>query len=227
MLREAPDQFPTRRVLIAAIVLLAPLAALIFVTVSFRSDSRNDPGLVPTAAPHESGSWTRGSSEDTSGALLPLSPTADPETFARNVAEALFGWDTTTFVGRNDLVEVLMKAADPTGESAVGLLSDLNAYLPTQGAWRDLAQYSTRQWLSVDSVTTPDRWTEAQAQAGDMLLPGTTARTVRGVRHRSGVWNGEAVSTEHGVSFSIFMVCRPSYPTCHLLRLSILDRPLD
>ena len=93
MLREAPDQFPTRRVLVAAIVLLALLAALIFATVSFRSGTPSDPGLVPTTELHGSGSWTLGATEDTSGVLRPLTPTTDPETFARRVAAGLFDWD--------------------------------------------------------------------------------------------------------------------------------------
>ena len=153
-------------------------------------------------------------------------PTSDPETFAKQVSQAIFAWDTTSMVSRADHVEQLLTLADPTGESTAGLLGDLDNYLPTADAWRQLARYDTRQWLTITSVTTPSLWPEAESQAGAGLLPGSTAFTVEGVRHRSGVWEGEPVSSSHDVAFTIFMVCGPSYPRCHLLRLSMLDKPL-
>ena len=107
------------------------------------------------------------------------------------------------------------------------LFADIGNYLPTPDAWVDLAQYETRQWLTLDSVSVPSKWAEAQTQAGDELLPGTTAYTIHGTRHRTGIWEGEPVSTEHEVAFTVFIVCGPAYPTCHLLRLSELDNPLD
>ena len=158
--------------------------------------------------------------------LPTLRSASDPEDFARLVAEALFEWDTTTLFTRTDHVEQLVGVADPTGESTPGLVSDLDNYLPAHAAWIELARYATRQWLSIDSVTTPRKWAEAEAQAGDDLLPGTTALTIRGTRHRSGVWEGSPVASEHDVAFTIFAVCGPSYPKCHLLRLSMLDKPL-
>ena len=156
-----------------------------------------------------------------------LQPTSDSETFARQVAEALFEWDTATLITRTDHVEQLVAVADPTGESTPGLVSDLDNYLPTQDAWVELAQYETRQWLSIDSVAAPTMWAEAETQAGDELLPGTTAFTIHGTRHRTGIWEGEPVASEHQVAFTVFIVCGPSYPECHLLRLSMLDKPLD
>lgn len=159
--------------------------------------------------------------------LAPLTPTSDPEAFARQVTHAIFAWDTTSMVSRADHVEQLLAVADPSGESTAGLLGDLDNYLPTTEAWAQLAQYETQQWLTITSVTTPTLWSEAESQAGHGLLPGTTAFTVDGVRHRSGVWEGEPISSSHGVAFTIFMVCGPSYLRCHLLRLSMLDKPLD
>ena len=76
-------------------------------------------------------------------------------------------------------------------------------------------------------MTRPTKWPEAEAQAGDALLPGTTAFTIEGVRHRTGIWEDAPVSSEHDVSFTVFVVCGPSYPECHLLRLSMLDNPLE
>ena len=64
-----------------------------------------------------------------------------------------------------------------------------------------------------------------------LALPGLLQRdkslASEQVRHRAGVWQGEAVASEHGVTFTVFMVCGPSYDRCHLLRLSRLDEPLD
>lgn len=155
-----------------------------------------------------------------------LASTSNPEAFARLVAEALFAWNTTTVIGRADHVEQLLKVGDPTGESTAGLLADLGNYLPTPQAWVELAQYQTKQWLVIDSATTPAMWSTAVAQAAGGLLPGTTAVTIHGVRHRSGVWEGAPVTSEHDVAFTLFVVCGPSYPDCHLLRLSILNEPL-
>jgi hypothetical protein len=159
--------------------------------------------------------------------LPPLPPISDPESFARQVAEELFAWDTATIVSRTDHIEQLVAVADPTGESTPGLVSDLDNYLPTEDAWAELAKYETRQWILIDSVTTPTKWADAQAQAGDELMPGTTALTIHGTRHRAGVWERDPVASEHDVAFTLFAVCGPSYPECHLLRLSMLDKPLD
>ena len=158
--------------------------------------------------------------------LAALTPVDDPEVFAREVAEALFGWDTASLITRTDHLEQLLAVADPTGESTVALAADLDNYLPTPGAWTDLTRYQTRQWLVITSVTTPSLWSEAEAQAGGELMPGTTAVTIHGVRYRSGIWENQRVGTSHPVAFTIFIVCAPSHPTCHLLRLSILDEPL-
>ena len=58
------------------------------------------------------------------------------------------------------------------------------------------------------------------------VLEGGDLKGGWGTRHRDGLWNGEAVTSEHAVSFTVFIVCTPAYPTCHLLRLSQLDNPL-
>lgn len=218
------DELRRRRLIVLAIaivLLLAAFAAYVLLeqraqpsrAVTSQTQSPHAPQATP--APTQVAEF-----------LGALPSTADPESFARSVVHALFVWDTTTLVGRSDHVEQLMKVADPTGESTVGLLADANGYLPTDAAWRDLAQYGTRQWLDIESVTTPTKWAQAKAQAAGQLLPGTAALTVRGTRRRAGVWNGDPVVSEHEVGFTIFIVCGPSYPRCHLLRLSILDKPL-
>jgi len=219
-----PDDLRRRRVIVGAVTAALLLAAFItYAVLSSRSSSPVADRVMPAEDRRSSSAATRRAVVE----LPPLRPTRDPETFAREVAEALFAWNTATLVVRADHIEQLMGVADPTGESTAGLLSDLDGYLPTQEAWVELAQYETRQRLAIDSIAVPSKWAEAEAQAGDALLPGTTAFTVHGTRHRSGVWEGETVSSEHDVAFTVFIVCGPSYPECHLLRLSILDKPLE
>lgn len=153
--------------------------------------------------------------------------TGDAEEFARAIATKIFTWDTRVDIGPAALVEPFVPMADPTGESTPGLIADLTNYLPSQEAWRDLRDYETRQWLTVNSVLVPAQWSTALEQAGPgAMSPGTIAQTIHGVRHRSGVWEGKLVTSKHEVAFTVFVVCGPSYPQCHLLRLSRLDDPL-
>ena len=151
----------------------------------------------------------------------------DPETFARNVAAALFAWDTASGFMPLDYTSVLLAVGDPTGAEQAGLASDITTYLPTREAWVELRQYATTQHLTIDTLFVPDAWDTAigQAQPGQFAA-GTTAFTFEGTRHRTGLWNNEPVTSEHPVTFTVFIVCGPTYDTCHLLRLSQLDNPL-
>lgn len=156
-----------------------------------------------------------------------LGSASDPATFAHDVAEALFDWDTNTLTTPSDLIERLVAVNDPTGQSAAGLVADVTNYLPTTDAWTELRRYETRQRIEITSAEVPSLWSTAVQQAGPKgLKPGTTAYTIHGIRHRAGIWDGAPVSTTHDVSFTVFIVCGPSYPECHLLRLSRLDDPL-
>lgn len=151
----------------------------------------------------------------------------DPETFAHNVATALFGWDTASGLMPLDYTSVILAVGDPTGAEQAGLASDIGTYLPTREAWIELRQYATTQRLAVDNLFVPDAWSTAVAQAQPgQLAAGTTAYTIEGTRHRTGLWNDEPVASEHAVAFTMFIVCAPTYDTCHLLRLSQLDSPL-
>ena len=143
------------------------------------------------------------------------------------MARTLFDWDTAAAWALSEYTGRLLAVADPTGQESPGLVADIAGYLPTVEAWAFLKPYYTRQWLEISSVEVPDLWDQALAEAGPGLAPGTTAYTIRGTRHRAGVWEGEPVTSEHEVAFTVFIVCEPSYPTCHLLRLSRLDEPLD
>ncbi|WP_344225317.1 hypothetical protein [Kocuria atrinae] len=151
----------------------------------------------------------------------------DPETFARNVATVLFEWDTASGFTPLDYTSVVLDVGDPTGAEQAGLTSDIAAYLPSRDAWLELRQYATAQHLTIDNTFVPDAWDTAveQAQPGQ-LADGTVAVTINGTRHREGLWNDEQVTSEHSVEFTVFVVCGPTYDTCHLLRLSQLDNPL-
>ena len=215
-----------RRILVAAAAAIALLVAASTYAVLSRDNSSSPvasiskPGMLgpPETAPDLG---------PTNGALPELAPTAGPESFARLVAHAIFDWDTTVAVPPAAYTSRLVAVADPIGESSPGLVADVATYLPTEGAWSQLRTYATRQWLTVETIVVPNLWSQAEAEAGpDGLLPGTTAYTITGIRHRSGVWEDEPVTSAHGVAFTVFIVCAPSYADCHLLRLSRLDDPL-
>ncbi|EIC06910.1 hypothetical protein OR221_3044 [Microbacterium laevaniformans OR221] len=159
---------------------------------------------------------------------LPVVRSSDePQAFARNVATALFEWDTASGFMPLDYTSVILDVGDPTGQEQAGLASDIAAYLPSRDAWLELRQYATTQHLTIDNTYIPDTWAtaEEQAQPGQ-LAGGTVAVTIEGTRHREGLWNDEPVTSEYAVAFTVFVVCAPTYDTCHLLRLSQLDNPL-
>lgn len=186
-------------------------------TVSDPPTATIGPPAFPTASP------------DSTGTPAPPTVTAsdDPETFARKVAQALFTWDTASGFMPLDYTAAVLEVADPTGEEQAGLASDIAAYLPSREAWLQLRQYATAQTLTVSDIRIPEAWDEALAQAQPgQLMPGTVAVTIEGTRHRTGIWEGEPVESEHQVAFTVFLVCGPTYDTCHLLRLSQLDNPL-
>lgn len=153
---------------------------------------------------------------------------ADAETFARNAATVLFSWDTASGFMPLDYTAAVLEVGDPSGAEQAGLASDIATYLPNRQAWIELRQYATAQRLEIEDAYVPDAWNTAVAQAQPgQLAEGTVAYTIEGTRHRTGVWNDEEVTSEHAVAFTVFLVCAPTYDTCHLLRLSQLDNPLQ
>ncbi len=163
--------------------------------------------------------------------LLPKVPavprSTDPVTFAEGVATTLFAWDTALGLWPLDYTSAILTVGDPSGDEQAGLASDISTYLPNRDAWIELRQYATTQYLVIDTSLVPGAWADAVAQAQPgQIAPGTTAVTIEGTRHRSGIWNGQPATSEHPVSFTVFVVCAPTYPTCHLLRLSQLGNPL-
>ena len=159
--------------------------------------------------------------------LTPIPASADPDRFARNAADALFAWDTTTGLGPLDYASVLLDVGDPSGTEQAGLAADIATYLPSREAWAELRKNATTQHLTITSSFIPASWGQALGQARPgQIAPGTVAVTIEGTRHRMGVWNNRSVTTTHDVAFTVFVVCKPSYPSCRLLRLSQLDNPL-
>lgn len=157
---------------------------------------------------------------------------SDPDQFARNVAGALFAWDTGSGLMPLDYTSVILAVGDPSGTEQAGLAADVASYLPTRETWIELRKYATTQHLTIEKTFVPKAWAEAVAQAQPGQLPkGATAVTIEGTRHRSGVWNGEPVTSAQPVSFTIFLACPPPAPEfrtglCYVLRLSQLDKPL-
>ncbi|MDO5681368.1 MAG: hypothetical protein Q4G46_00890 [Propionibacteriaceae bacterium] len=190
-----------------------------------RTTSGTDPITVPSPTA------TTPAHPDTAEPPSPQVPTvprsSDPVTFAEGVATTLFGWDTGLGLWPLDYTSAILAVGDPSGDEQAGLASDIATYLPNRDAWIELRQYATTQHLVISSSFVPDAWAEAEAQAQPgQLTPGTVAVTIEGTRHRSGTWNGQPVTSEHPVAFTAFVVCAPTYSTCHLLRLSQLDKPL-
>ncbi|MFZ2481434.1 hypothetical protein [Propioniciclava sp.] len=224
-MKTSSSSFPRGR-LIALIA--AGLALLILAGVGIYGlilGPRTTSTPAPEPAPSTSHTPT---TPGPSSSRLPVVPrSVDPETFARNVAEAIFAWDTTSALMPVDYTAAILDIGDPSGTEQAGLASDLATYLPTRDAWIELRKHETRQHLTIDQAVIPEAWADAVAQAQPgQIAPGTAAYTIEGTRHRDGLWNGEAVTSEHAVSFTVFIVCTPAYPTCHLLRLSQLDNPL-
>lgn len=155
-----------------------------------------------------------------------LPRTNDPVAYARAVATSLFDWDTSLGFLPTDYSAAVLADADPSGEETPGLISDVATYLPTVDQWLDLGAMEVRQTIQIDDAYVPDAWTAAVQQAHGHLRPGTTAVTITGTRHRTGVWNGETAESSYPVSFTVFVACEPSFDRCHVLRLSQLDNPL-
>jgi len=155
-----------------------------------------------------------------------LPHTSDPLTYAQAVATSLFNWDTSTGFIPADYTAPTMADADPSGEETPGLLADVATYLPTLEQWLDLGAMDVEQSLVIDEAYVPASWAIADQQDHGQLRPGTTAVTITGTRHRSGVWDGAAAESSSPVSFTVFVACAPSFSRCHVLRLSELDNPL-
>jgi len=220
-----PDLRRRRLIVLAIVTTLLLISAVTYALLTRGEPHSAPPSTPPAITAPEAVSGPSGMPDD--GTLPELPPVTDPEEFAELVAHAIFDWDTSSLAPRAAYLQRIATVADPTGESSPGLISDVDAYLPPQKIWVDLREYETRQWIEVETVEVPSEWDTALDQAGSALAPGTTAYTITGVRHRDGVWDGEPVASQHDVAFTVFMTCAPTYEQCRLLRLSLLDEPLE
>lgn len=220
-----PDLRRRRLIVLATVAILLLVSTVTYAILTRDKTHPFSPSTPPAVAGPE---HTTGLSEPPDDGTLPeLQPVTVPKQFAEVVAHAIFDWDTSALAPRTAYLERIATVADPTGESSPGLISDVDGYLPPEKIWVDLREYETRQWIDIETVTVPSRWGTALDQAGSALPPGTIAYTITGVRHRDGVWDGEPVASQHDVAFTVFMTCAPTYEQCRLLRLSLLDEPLE
>jgi len=183
-------------------------------------------GSAGTGTSSSTGSGSSGATGTAGPVPATLPKTDNPVIYAKAVAEALFDWSTTSGYAPSDYTAPVLADADPSGEQIAGLVGDAASYEPTTAEWTELATMKVVERLTITSAKVPSLWPEALAEAHGQLRPGTTAITITGVLHRSGVWYGQAASTTDPVSFTVFEACSPSWPDCHMLRLSQLNDPL-
>lgn len=212
-----------RRRLTVAALLVGAFAAVLFTAggILIGSDEGRHRDDVPNQRPMPV------PAPNSPAPTVPTAGQSDPRRFAIEAAELVFEWDTTTSTNTDGYFARLVAIADPGGVESDGLVADLTAYLPSHEAWLDLREYETRQRLEITSAKVPSTWAETALEGEAFGLErGTTAYTITGIRHRTGTWNGDRVATRHRVSFTVFIICGPRYPTCYLLRLSRIDHPL-
>lgn len=219
------DTPPRRRFLIILIGVGAIAAVVIGVGIYglIRGPGQNNRGPAPTGTSETGPTLTSA----TPSGLPTIIPAADAVDYATGVAEAIFTWDTASAHTRADYVTVPAAEAAPTGEEGNGLVADLDNYYPTAEQWRTLLEYETRQYLTVTDASIPPSWPGIVESSGDQLAEGTVAVTIRGERHRAGVWAGEDTQSVHEVAFTVFVACAPDADRCYLLRLSGLGTPLE
>ena len=226
---KTPADSRARRRLIALIATGTALLVLVaFGVYGLLAGPTKQTDEASTPIPTAPAASTPGATPTPSQPTVPaVRGSRDPETFAGNVALALFTWDTTSGLMPLDYTATLLDVGDPTGTEQAGLAADIATYLPTREAWAKLRPYATTQSLTIDSIRVPDSWAQAVQQAHPGQLPeGATAYTIHGPRHRDGTWNGKPTSAERDVAFTVFIACPPGRD-CYLLRLSGLDNPLN
>lgn len=184
------------------------------------------PEAEPTSPPAVEPSVPSPPETEADGDEQTLPTTGDPIRYARAVARALYEWDTAQS-NPASVTGLLMADGDPTGYELAGLAADLRLHLPTADQWMQLREFETVQGLRIDGAFVPDSWTKIARDAGDELVPGTVAVTITGTRLRAGVWQGDEVTAEHPITFTIFVACSPESDRCHLLRLSLPGEALE
>lgn len=220
------DTNVSRRRFLIVLISVGMVAALL-IGVGIYGLIRGPGGGTSVPARTDAPGRSSASVPDTRVVLPVISSSRDPIDYAREVAEAIFEWDTGVGFTRSEYFAVPAAEAAPTGEESNGLIADLNGYYPTVEQWRQLLGYETSQYLTITEAGVPDSWAGIVTSSGDQLADGTIAVTIRGERHRTGVWAGETAKSVHEVAFTVFVLCPPNADRCHLLRLSGLDTPLE
>lgn len=151
---------------------------------------------------------------------------ADPVGAARLITRELLTFDTTAALSPTDHTSNVIAWADPSGVETPGLLADLTNYLPTITQWQQLRRFGVTQTVTIQDASVPNRWGDIVASDPDSLSEGTTAVTISAVRHRHGVSAGQYQTTDHPLTFTMFLTCPSATDGCALLRLSLPDRPL-
>ncbi|QAY68775.1 hypothetical protein [Xylanimonas protaetiae] len=220
--------YRVHRILVAALAAVLGLGAVVTSAVLWHRPASDDPTTPVTVASPDAGATAAAPPPSPAPTVLePVPASADPVGFAVDAVTALFAWDTSAPIARDAYVQRIVTVGDPAGLETPGLVADLTAYLPTDAAWAQLARYSTRQWLTVTGAVVPEQWAHVLASTPEgALAPGTTAVTIDGVRHRAGLWEGREVTDRFDVAFTVWVVCPPTYPACHLLRVGRLDTPM-
>jgi hypothetical protein len=155
-----------------------------------------------------------------------LPKTDNAVTYAKAVAGALFDWSTVSGYMPTDYTAPVVADGDPSGQEIPGLITDVASYVPTDGEWTQLGTMNVVQTLTITSAAVPSLWPEALAEGHGQIPQGGTAINITGTRHRVGVWYGQKQVSNSPVSFTVFLVCSPTYSRCHTLRLSQLNDPL-
>jgi hypothetical protein len=185
----------------------------------------HNPGAAPDSSAEPTPLTTKGFTPSPSPTSV-VPKTADPVLYARAVAELLFTWDTSSGRIPVQYEDPIVSDADPSGYETSGLVADLDKYFPSRDAWEELRQYQTLQSLSIENAYVPSTWPSISAEPETQIAKGTTAVTIEGTRHRQGIGFGQVTTSDHTVTFTIFLVCRPTADRCHTLRLSAPDSPL-
>ncbi|KFI81931.1 hypothetical protein [Bifidobacterium psychraerophilum] len=225
-MKTFPDSRSRGR-LVAALAAALVLLVLAGVGVYGLLTGRTQPSASPSPASSPSQAGPSASASPSAAKPPTVQRSTDPDVFARNVATALFGWDTGVGLWPVDYTSPILTVDDPTGAEQAGLASDVAAYLPSREQWIQLRKHATRQSLTITRTYVPAAWAQAVQQATAGQLPdGATAITIEGTRHRAGTWDGRPVREDFAVTFTVFLACPPNADSCHVLRLSQLDNPL-
>lgn len=146
--------------------------------------------------------------------------------YARRFATELLSWDSTAMSSPTAQMDQLVAEADPSGLETPGLVADLTNYLPAKTEWTHLRRHAVTQSATIHTAIVPDSWRPIAADAAVGLSDGATAVTIQATRHRRGSSGGQQHSSDHPLTFTVFLACPPDGESCHVLRLSLPGTPL-